>query len=85
MKRVIKVYRELGRVLSQPQAFGLGDRAPQALVDALTAMRHNLRDELLEQNQESSEDLLNSELSQDADTCLAAVHPSQFAGHRRSR
>ena len=85
MKRVIQVYRDLGRVLSHPQAYGLGDRAPKTLVDALTEMRQNLREELLEQKQELSEDLLNRELSQDADKCVVTVRPASFAGHRRSQ
>jgi hypothetical protein len=64
--RVLLVYRALGRVLSSPQTFGLGMRAPQALVEALTAMRRSLREELVE-SQDAGADWLSDELAQDAD------------------
>ncbi len=68
--RLMQVYRALGRVLSDPVAFGLGHRAPKPLVDTLTISRQRLMEELLEQkrwdNQE--EESLEAELSQDADT-----------------
>ena len=67
MTRLMQVYQTLGRVLNSPRSFGLGARVPQALVDALTASRHWLREEMLEDNEQSSKDWLSCELSQDAD------------------
>lgn len=67
MNRVLLVYRMLGQVLNDPQSFGLGDRVPKPLVEALSTMRQTLREELAEQNQLSAEDWLSDELSQDAD------------------
>jgi hypothetical protein len=74
------VYKTLGQVLSHPRSFGLGERVPQALVDALTASRHWLREEMLEENEQSSKDWLASELSQDADhrrTVKPDYHPER--------
>jgi len=65
--RVLLVYRSLGRVLSSPSDYGLGVRAPQPLVEALTAMRRSLREELAEGPEVSDDDWLSDELSQDAD------------------
>jgi len=67
MNRVLLVYKALGRVLNSPQSFGLGDRLPERLVEALSAMRQSLREEIAEENEMSSGDWLSSELSQDAD------------------
>ena len=67
MTRLMLVYKTLGQVLNSPRSFGLGERVPQALIDALTASRHWLREEMLEDNQQSSKDWLSCELSQDAD------------------
>jgi hypothetical protein len=67
MNRVLAVYRSLGQVLNNPQAFGLSDRAPKTLVEALSSMRQSLREELAEANRLSAEDWLSDELSQDAD------------------
>jgi hypothetical protein len=64
--RVLLVYRSLGRVLSVPQDYGLGLRAPQPLVEALTAMRRSLREELAE-TAAVGDDWLSDELAQDAD------------------
>jgi len=69
MNRVFIVYKALGRVLNNPQSFGLGERPPKRLTEALTSMRQSLRDELVEENELSSTDWLSSELSQDADRC----------------
>jgi hypothetical protein len=69
MNRVLLVYKALGRVLNSPQSFGLGDRAPKPLTEALTAMRQSLREELAEENELSSGDWLSRDLSQDADRC----------------
>jgi hypothetical protein len=67
MDRVLLVYKALGRVLNSPQAFGLDERPPKPLIEALCAMRQNLRAELVEAKQLSSEDWLSRDLSQDAD------------------
>ena len=67
MNRVLLVYKALGRVLDSPQSFGLGERPPKPLAEALSAMRQSLREELVEENKLSSEDWLSRELSQDAD------------------
>jgi len=69
MNRVLVVYKGLGRVLNSPQSFGLGERPPKPLIEALRAMRQSLREELVEENELSSADWLSSELSQDADRC----------------
>jgi hypothetical protein len=67
MNRVLLVYKALGRVLNNPQSFGLGERPPKPLTEALSAMRQNLGEELAEENDPSSEDWLSRDLSQDAD------------------
>jgi hypothetical protein len=67
INRVLLVYKTVGQVLNNPQSFGLGDRAPKPLVEVLTAMRQNLRQELAEDNRLSAEDWLSDELAQDAD------------------
>jgi hypothetical protein len=65
--RVLLVYRSLGRVLSSPHDYGLGARAPQPLVEALTAMRGSLREELAAGPDLAEDDWLSDELAQDAD------------------
>ena len=67
MNRVSLVYKALGRLLDNPQSFGLGERMPKPLADALRSMRRSLREELAEENELSSRDWLSCELSQDAD------------------
>jgi hypothetical protein len=67
MNRVFLVYKALGRVLNSPQSFGLGERPPKLLTEALCSMRQSLREELVEENELSCGDWLSSELSQDAD------------------
>ena len=67
INRVLLVYKTLGRVLNNPQSFGLGDRAPKPLVEVLTTMRQSLRQELAEDSRSSAEDWLSGELAQDAD------------------
>jgi hypothetical protein len=59
------IYLLLGRVLNNPRAFGLGDRVPKALDDALSKLRKELMAELREEGPD--EDFLEIELSQDAD------------------
>jgi hypothetical protein len=65
--RVLLVYRSLGHVLNNPHTYGLGARAPQPLVEALTAMRRSLRQELAEAQDVGEDDWLSDELAQDAD------------------
>jgi hypothetical protein len=63
--RVKNVYLMLGHILNNPRAFGMEERLPKALDEALSKMQldlmHELRDEM------SEEDFLAMELSQDAD------------------
>jgi hypothetical protein len=63
--RIKDVYQTIGRVLNNPTAFGLGERAPRALEDELTRTRLELMEELREEM--SDEEFLVTELSQDAD------------------
>jgi hypothetical protein len=66
MKNRIKdLYLDIGRVLNNPEAFGLGERMPTALAVALTRIQSELLEELREQGMEH--DYLAQELSQDAD------------------
>jgi hypothetical protein len=66
MKNRIKdLYFEVGRVLNDPQAFGLGERMPKPMVDVLTRIQSELMEELREEGLEN--DFLAQELSQDAD------------------
>lgn len=64
--RLADVYLELGKILNQPQLFGLGDQAPQPLVEVFMRWRAILRDEIARENAVSG-DYLADELSQDAD------------------
>jgi hypothetical protein len=76
--RVKKVYLMLGRVLSNPRAFGLDERPPKALDEALSKMQLDLMDELREKL--SEEDFLSMELSQDADhKIFPAVTSTSFS------
>lgn len=72
--RVKEVYLALGRVLNSPKAFGMGERAPKALEEALSRMQLELMQELREEM--SEEDFLAMELSQDAD--FPAVTSTSF-------
>ena len=63
--RIKDLYLDIGRVLNNPEAFGLGERMPRALCDALTRIESELMEELREQGLE--QDFLAQELSQDAD------------------
>lgn len=67
MNRILLVYKTLGQILNDPQSFGLGDRAPKPLVEALTVARQSLREDLEEENRLAAEVWLSGELSQDAD------------------
>jgi hypothetical protein len=63
--RVKDVYLMLGQILNNPKAFGLEERPPKALNEALNKMQLDLLHELKEEMAE--EDFLVIELSQDAD------------------
>lgn len=65
----------LGRVLNNPRSFGLDERIPRSLEDALTKLRQELIEELREDTPE--EEFLETELSQDADRHV--VRPSKPA------
>lgn len=66
--RVADVYLKLGKILNEPQSFGLDERAPEALIKALTEVREMLKSEMKEEVH--SIESLEDELSQDADTPL---------------
>lgn len=63
--RVKDVYLMLGHILNNPRTFGLEERLPKALDEALSKMQLDLMHELREEM--SEEDFLAMELSQDAD------------------
>ena len=63
--RIREAYLTLGRILNDPARFGLGQKTPRALADALSLARQGLMEELREEAAES--DFLARELSQDAD------------------
>lgn len=63
--RLKEIYVMLGRVLNNPRAFGLNERIPRSLEDALTKLRLELMEELREETPD--EEFLETELSQDAD------------------
>jgi len=63
--RLKEIYAMLGRVPNDPRAFGLDERIPRSLEDALTKLRQELIEELRDETHE--EEFLETELSQDAD------------------
>lgn len=63
--RLKDIYVMLGRVLNNPRSFGLSERLPRSLEDALTRLRLELMEELRDEAPE--EEFLETELSQDAD------------------
>lgn len=63
--RIKDVYLMLGRVLNNPKAFGLEERPPKVLDEALSRIQLDLLHEL--QEELSEEDFLAMELSQDCD------------------
>lgn len=63
--RLKEIYVMLGQVLNNPRSFGLGERIPRSLEDALSKLRLELMEELREDTPE--EEFLETELSQDAD------------------
>jgi hypothetical protein len=48
-RQIHEVYAELGQVLENPQAFGLGPQVPLALADRLGSMRRMLEESMKEQ------------------------------------
>jgi hypothetical protein len=64
--RLKDVYLMLGHILNNPSAFGLEERLPKALDEALSKMQLDLMHELKEEM--SEQDFLAMELSQDADS-----------------
>jgi hypothetical protein len=76
--RLKHIYLLLGRVLNNPRAFGLEERPPKALEDALTKVQSELMKEL--QEEISEEEFLSTELSQDADRpVLTGVTSTSFS------
>jgi hypothetical protein len=71
--RIKVVHNDLGRLLDSPESFGLGERAPEPLVNALTAMRQKLKEELIDLKQWEGGDDLSAELSQDGDKALSVI------------
>jgi hypothetical protein len=67
--RLKEIYAMLGRVLNNPRSFGLDERIPRSLEDALTKLRQELIEELRDETPE--EEFLETELSQDADWHVA--------------
>lgn len=75
--RLKHIYLLIGRVLNDPRAFGLGERPPKALEDALTKIQSQLMKEL--QEEISEDNFLATELSQDADIpVLKGVSSTSF-------
>jgi len=64
--RLKHIYLLVGRVLNNPTAFGLEERPPKALADALARIQSELMKELQEEISEA--EFLATELSQDADS-----------------
>jgi hypothetical protein len=84
INRVKHVYLTLGNILNNPRAFGLEERPPRPLLDALSRMRRELMEELREEA--SEEDFLPAELSQDADGhAFAAVTSASFTLHEEDQ
>jgi len=66
--RIVEVYNQMGKVLESPASFGLEERLPQLFLDTLRAMRESLKAEMADVESDGAEDLLQDELSQDADS-----------------
>jgi hypothetical protein len=75
--RLKEIYAMLGRVLNDPGSFGLDERIPRSLEDALTKLRQELMEELRDETPQ--EEFLETELSQDADCHVAGrTKPAAF-------
>lgn len=61
-----EAYEKLCKVMRHPQEFGLGERVPESLANALEGVLCTLSEVLMEQAFDDKEDLA-AELSQDAD------------------
>ena len=64
--QIREAYEELGQVLNDPKAFGLGPHIPCQLAAKLESTRRMLRQAIKEQQMPPDEDL-EIELAQDAD------------------
>jgi hypothetical protein len=62
-------YVEVGKILDEPQSFGLGERVPEPLLETLIRLQQILKSEMTKEPTLSS-DYLADELSQDADRPL---------------
>jgi len=81
--QIEEVYRDLGRILANPESFGLGKCAPKPLVDAIKGMRHRLSEELAQREEWlSNSNGLSDELSQDSDA-FTPPRAEQHKEHRR--
>jgi hypothetical protein len=79
--RLKHIYLLVGRMLNNPSAFGLEERPPKALGDALTKVQTELMKEL--QEEISEEEFLSAELSQDADgPVLTGVTSTSFTAQK---
>ena len=77
MKHRIKdLYLDVGRVLNNPEAFGLEERPPTALIEALTRIQMELIEELREQGFELES--LHAELSQADEPNLRGMSETSF-------
>jgi hypothetical protein len=65
--QIQEVYAGLGKILENPQAFGLGEHVPNALAEHLESLRRMLQQAQTELCDMPSEGDLAFELSQDAD------------------
>ena len=79
--RLKDIYVMLGRVLNNPRSFGLSERLPRSLEDALTRLRLELMEELRDEAPE--EEFLETELSQDADRhVIGRSRPAAFPARK---
>jgi hypothetical protein len=69
LAQLMEVHRKIGKILDNPISFGLEERAPKQLIDALTEIRTKLMHEMRSQTDDPDYDWLAAELSQDADRC----------------
>lgn len=55
--RLASVYLELGKILNEPQSFGLGERAPEALIEALMGVSQTVKSEMADETASSIDSL----------------------------
>lgn len=66
--QIQEVHAELGRLLDNPESFGLGPQVPQPMADRLKRMRGMLEQAMREEEcPPADEEDLTEELSQDTD------------------